>query len=733
MTDDKASQVVVPPDIMAKINEAASNIRILWWGDIVKPEDHNAYVDWLKGVHEAFNIPNFEPYLEKLRYVTKDDIICSADFNNVVEALKVAVPYIIELHDEVFAESEVYQRYREDALNALETLEPVSPEQPVGHAEWNKRAVAALKVHAVVAKEFLKVELPASIDLIYSLADKPISIENVISAVGETTTVIIEPAAAAIVATGEVTTSVVEPTQALIFAAGEATTEAVEIVSEVTATVESTITALSLNAIVSTSYDFPTVLSLNLPISTTYDFPYVRSQVLSVLLSFDFPKVVSLENIIETTYDFPTLFTECLSITLSYDFPDFISTYLTVELAYDFPEFISEALTISLCHSEWLDLIHNILEIRTTHDTWIDIVSRPLVISISEYLLFTEVTSEDVRIDTSNNTTVESATLSIAINAKGDVALAIGADVFISLAVEQFTTILEKLITAVSATFDLSTSVVESQFLIRTDVDQNTESHNLDSMINLVTDSTYATKDIQPKVDTEVATDISPKDIVTEAVKLINESTYVTRDLIPVISLVLEKSLESGDLIIPITTAIEKFTETFDLTSCIITAMLDLQDALASLDLPRCTIETSYETKITYWYDLGWKYRRRLIVTNNVADIRNYQLAIILTPDKFDYSKAKPDGSDIRVADEDGVTILPYWIERWEYGGVSVIWVLVTRLPVGEKWLWLYYGNPDAEYEGNPYEVFDWFDDLSSRNFSIYFGGGMNNVKLIKS
>ena len=47
----------------------------------------------------------------------------------------------------------------------------------------------------------------------------------------------------------------------------------------------------------------------------------------------------------------------------------------------------------------------------------------------------------------------------------------------------------------------------------------------------------------------------------------------------------------------------------------------------------------------------------------------DYQVKLTLNRATFDYSKAKPDGSDLRVYA--GATELPYWIETWDSASTS--------------------------------------------------------------
>ena len=115
----------------------------------------------------------------------------------------------------------------------------------------------------------------------------------------------------------------------------------------------------------------------------------------------------------------------------------------------------------------------------------------------------------------------------------------------------------------------------------------------------------------------------------------------------------------------------------------------------------------------------GWSYRRKITITNNSSnDLTDYQVAIDLDSSNFDFSKANSDGSDIRFTDSDGETLLSYWIESWDSANSKAkIWVKVPSIPAsGSVDIYMYYGNSSATDEGNPEQVFDFFDHFDNTN-----------------
>ncbi|MCD6132668.1 MAG: DUF2341 domain-containing protein, partial [Candidatus Hydrothermae bacterium] len=80
----------------------------------------------------------------------------------------------------------------------------------------------------------------------------------------------------------------------------------------------------------------------------------------------------------------------------------------------------------------------------------------------------------------------------------------------------------------------------------------------------------------------------------------------------------------------------------------------------------------------------------------------------------FDFSKANADGSDIRFTEDDGETLLPYWIEKWDSTSEeAIIWVKVPSIPAnGDVTIYMYYGNSEAVSESDGEAVFEFFDDF---------------------
>ncbi len=130
----------------------------------------------------------------------------------------------------------------------------------------------------------------------------------------------------------------------------------------------------------------------------------------------------------------------------------------------------------------------------------------------------------------------------------------------------------------------------------------------------------------------------------------------------------------------------------------------------------------------TPWYNPAWNYRRSVIITNNGTPSNYYQVLIKLSPNNFDFTRAKPDGSDVRLTGSDGTTELSYWIESWKSSAPqeAYIWVRIFPLMSGENTIYLYYDNIlTVESHSDGTKTFDGFDD----KWSQFTGGGYYPVE----
>lgn len=90
----------------------------------------------------------------------------------------------------------------------------------------------------------------------------------------------------------------------------------------------------------------------------------------------------------------------------------------------------------------------------------------------------------------------------------------------------------------------------------------------------------------------------------------------------------------------------------------------------------------------------SWMYRKPIVISGTGSVIPDLQVKVELAAAGFDFIKAQSDGGDIRFTDEDGATLLPYWIESWNSPVSAVIWVRVADIPEEGKSIYIHYGVP---------------------------------------
>jgi hypothetical protein len=115
------------------------------------------------------------------------------------------------------------------------------------------------------------------------------------------------------------------------------------------------------------------------------------------------------------------------------------------------------------------------------------------------------------------------------------------------------------------------------------------------------------------------------------------------------------------------------------------------------------------------WLDPAWLYRSAVTITNpGGAVLSNFQVHVALDS-SFDFTKERSDGSSVRITLDDGVTLIPFWIEQWNpVSKTASLWVRVPSIPSAGATLYLYYGNPAAVSASDGNTTFEFFDDFNS-------------------
>jgi hypothetical protein len=107
----------------------------------------------------------------------------------------------------------------------------------------------------------------------------------------------------------------------------------------------------------------------------------------------------------------------------------------------------------------------------------------------------------------------------------------------------------------------------------------------------------------------------------------------------------------------------------------------------------------------------GWKYRKKITIdgTKIDANLTDFPITVFLNSSRFDFSKARSDGFDIRFTDSDGVTLLKYERERHDAANqLAEYHVKIPSLSAGQnKTIYMYYGNSSASDGADPTNVWD--------------------------
>jgi hypothetical protein len=130
------------------------------------------------------------------------------------------------------------------------------------------------------------------------------------------------------------------------------------------------------------------------------------------------------------------------------------------------------------------------------------------------------------------------------------------------------------------------------------------------------------------------------------------------------------------------------------------------------------------------WYNRHWDYRKAVTIDNTANPVTLTGFQVSITTPKL--TGMKPDYSDIRFTDSDGITMLPHWLE-WKDAATVIFWVRVTSIPAGSfKTIYMYFGNPSARSLSDGFATFEFFDDFALQdNAKFTYGlpyGGYNPI-----
>jgi hypothetical protein len=119
--------------------------------------------------------------------------------------------------------------------------------------------------------------------------------------------------------------------------------------------------------------------------------------------------------------------------------------------------------------------------------------------------------------------------------------------------------------------------------------------------------------------------------------------------------------------------------------------------------------------------------RQQSVIIAPATPVANYQVEVTITS-QFNYGVCQPGGADIRftefAGDDPAVDYLDHWIEDWNDGGTSTVYVKVPTLGATEIFLnyeepaWTSVSDIDATMEANTVR----FQYYTGTNFNTYYG-----------
>lgn len=118
----------------------------------------------------------------------------------------------------------------------------------------------------------------------------------------------------------------------------------------------------------------------------------------------------------------------------------------------------------------------------------------------------------------------------------------------------------------------------------------------------------------------------------------------------------------------------------------------------------------------------GWDYRKSHLITSAIGSGNSFQIKINvyydngtdLNDDVYLGGKCQSDFDDIRFTDDDGETLLYYWLESKIDDDNAVFWVKINdSLSVNNVTIYIYYGNILADSISDGDLTFLFFDDFN--------------------
>ena len=120
------------------------------------------------------------------------------------------------------------------------------------------------------------------------------------------------------------------------------------------------------------------------------------------------------------------------------------------------------------------------------------------------------------------------------------------------------------------------------------------------------------------------------------------------------------------------------------------------------------------------WFNTSFDFRKRVRIAN--TDTSAYASTAVKIAVTYT-SNMQADFDDLRFTSSDGLTEVPYWIERFTASTDATVWVRVPNLPASDiATVFMYYGSTTAANSSNGSATFSAFDDFEDNNITEYTG-----------
>ena len=131
---------------------------------------------------------------------------------------------------------------------------------------------------------------------------------------------------------------------------------------------------------------------------------------------------------------------------------------------------------------------------------------------------------------------------------------------------------------------------------------------------------------------------------------------------------------------------------------------LKLLPRLLLLGLALLTCASSASAAASWWKS-EWTARKKIVLDTTAASagfaepVGATPVLVRLFDGNFQFIAAQPDGSDLRFVADDGKTLLPFHVEKFDSMlNEAFIWVSIPDLkPSAQTTIWLYYGNSSGK------------------------------------